>query len=184
MKEDDLPSLAAAPDGSLWLAWLAYSDRRDEIAIRRYSSGTWGNLQFVPNTSGDVWFPQVAVTANNQPWVVWAQQLDNNWDIYARGFDPAEQGWGPLIRLTEHPLPDINPRLASDGKGRFAVVWQGFRGGKSNIYLRTFEDGEWAETVQVTGRPVNDWNRPWPSIQAEPYGWLTTATRTATTTCI
>ena len=157
MKEDDLPSLAPAPDGSLWLSWLSYSDRRDDIALRRYAAGTWGNLQFVPNTSGDVWFPQVAVTANNQPWVVWTQQLDNNWDIYARGFDPAEQGWGPLIRLTEHPLPDINPRLASDGKGRFAVVWQGFRGGKSNIYRRTFEDGEWAETVQVTGRPVNDW---------------------------
>ena len=33
-REDDLPSLAAAPDGSLWLAWLAYSDGRDDIALR------------------------------------------------------------------------------------------------------------------------------------------------------
>ncbi len=53
MREDDLPSLAAAPDGSLWLAWLAYADRRDEIAIRQWKDGTWGNLRYVPNTSGD-----------------------------------------------------------------------------------------------------------------------------------
>ena len=61
MREDDLPSIAAAPDGSLWLAFLSYSDRRDEIGLRRYADGQWGNLQFVPNTSGDSWLPQIAV---------------------------------------------------------------------------------------------------------------------------
>lgn len=40
MREDDLPSLAAGPDGSLWLAWMAYADRRDEIVIRQWKDGT------------------------------------------------------------------------------------------------------------------------------------------------
>ena len=35
---------------------------------------------------------------------------------------PAAQDWGPLERLTSDPFPDIHPRLASDGKGHFALA--------------------------------------------------------------
>jgi hypothetical protein len=156
-REDDFPAIAASPDGSLWAAWLSYRDRRDEIGIRHYADGKWSNLQWVPGTNGDAWLPQIAVDAKNRPWVVWSEQRDENWDLYARSFDPASQSWGPLIRLTDNPLPDINPRLAVDGKGRFALVWQGFRLKHSNIYLKTFEDDKWSEEIQITGRPANDW---------------------------
>ena len=158
MREDDLPSLAAAPDGSLWLAWLAYADRRDEIAIRQWKDGTWGNLRYVPNTSGDVWLPQAGVDGAGRLWVAWTQMLDGNWDMYARSYDPNEQAWGRLVRLTDHPLPDINPRMVTDGSGNLALAWQGFRGRHSNIYLQTYSsDGGWSDPIQVTGRPANDW---------------------------
>ncbi len=45
MREDDLPAVAAEPDGSVWLVWMAYADRRDEIAVRRWANGAWGNPQ-------------------------------------------------------------------------------------------------------------------------------------------
>ena len=177
-REDDLPSVAAAPDGSLWLAWLAYSDRRDDIALRHYVNGTWGNLQYVPNTSGDSWFPQVAVDADNRVWVVWTQQVDGNWDIHARRFDPASQSWSTLRRLTDDPLPDINPRVGSDRTGRIAVVWQGFRGRASNIYLRTVSGAEssryrhnWAPATAVTDRPANDWD-PAVAIDSTGTAWV------------
>ncbi len=156
--EDDLPSIATAPDGSVWLAWTAYADRRDEIAVRRWKDGVWGNLRYVPNTSGDVWLPQAGVDAAGSLWIAWSQMLDGNWDMYARAFDPAREAWGPMLRLTDHSLPDINPRMADDGSGNLALVWQGFRGGHSNIYLRTYSlDRGWSTPVQVTGRPVNEW---------------------------
>ena len=174
-REDDLPSLASAPDGSLWLAWLSYSDRRDEIALRRYSDGVWGNLQYVPNTSGDSWFPQVAVEAGGRVWVVWSQREDGNWDLYARGFDGGEQAWGPLLRLTGDPGPDINHRVAGDRHGRISVVWQGFRSGRSNIYLKTLEGGEWSGAVAVTGNAgrnaANDWD-PAVAIDSSGTSWV------------
>ena len=158
MREDDLPSLAAGPDGSLWKVWLAYADRRDEIAIRRWQDGTWGNLRYVPNISGDVWLPQAGVDGDGRLWVAWTQMLDGNWDMYARSYDPGEQAWGRLVRLTDHPLPDINPRMASDGKGKLALVWQGFRGRHSNIYLKTYPgEGGWSDPVQITRQPANHW---------------------------
>lgn len=156
-RQDDLPNIAAAPDGSLWVAWLSFVGDRDDVAIRHYKDGKWQNLLWVPGTSGDSWLPQVAVDAANRVWVVWSQQLNGNWDLYARRFDPQRQEWGRLERLTSDPLPDINPRLASDGKGRFALVWQGFRGKHSNIFLKTFDGERWSEEIRVTSRAANDW---------------------------
>ena len=83
-RQDDWPAIAAAPDGSLWIAWLSFVGDRDDVAIRHYKDGKWGNLQWVPGTSGDSYLPQVAVDASNRMWAVWSQQANNNWDIYAR----------------------------------------------------------------------------------------------------
>src|SRR5450755_1628359 len=90
-REDDWPAIAASPDGSLWVAWLSFNGSYDDVAIRQYRNGVWSNIHWVPNTSGDSWLPQIAVDAQNRPWVVWSQQLDANWDLYARRFDPAQQ---------------------------------------------------------------------------------------------
>ena len=170
--EDDLPAIASSSDGTLWLAWLAYSDRRDEIAVRPWRDGEWGNMRFVPNTSGDVWLPQAAVDSEDRLWVVWTQMLDSNWDLYARSYDPGEEAWGTMIRLTDHVLPDINPRLTADSRGRLAVVWQGFRNGHSNIYLKTYaRESGWSEAVQVTGRPANDWE-PAVAFDSQGTAWV------------
>ena len=181
-RQDDLPAVAASPDGSLWIAWLSFVGDRDDVVIRHYMDGQWSNLQWVPNTSGDSWLPQVAVDAQNRPWVVWSQQVNGNWDLYARRYDPKKQEWGSLERLTTDPMPDINPRLTSDGKGNFALVWQGFRGKNSNIFLKTFDGEKWSADMRVTNRPANDWE-PAVAIDSKAQsGSPTTATRTATTT--
>ena len=170
-RQDDWPTLAAAPDGSLWVAWLSFDGQRDDVALRHYRDNKWSNLHWVPNTSGDSWLPQVAVDASNRPWVVWSQQLDGNWDLYARCFDPAGQEWGPLVRLTTDPGPDINPRLASDGKGRFALVWQGLRGKYSSIFLKTFDGQRWSEEVRVTRHEANDWE-PAVGLDSQGTAWV------------
>ena len=110
-RQDDWPSIAASPDGSLWVTWLSYVGERDDLAIRHYKDGQWSNLQWVPNTSGDNWMPQAGVDAQNRVWVVWPQQVNGNWDIYARRYDPAKQEWSALERLSSDPGSDSNIRL-------------------------------------------------------------------------
>ncbi|MBM3811438.1 MAG: hypothetical protein FJW20_07355 [Acidimicrobiia bacterium] len=170
-RQDDLPAIAAAPDGSIWAAWLSFVGDRDDVAIRQYKDGKWGSLQWVPNTSGDSWLPQVGVDLGNRVWVVWSQMAGGNWDIYARRFDPAKQEWSALERLTSDPMPDINPRLASDGKGRVALVWQGFRGKNSNIFLKWLDGEQWSADMRVTNRPVNDWE-PAVALDASGNAWV------------
>jgi hypothetical protein len=156
-RQDDWPSITAAPDGSLWIAWLSYVGERDDIAIRHYKDGQWTNLQWMPNTSGDNWMPQAGVDSQNRLWVVWPQQVNNNWDIYARRYDPAKQEWSGLERLSTDAGSDTNPRMANDGNGKLAVVWQGFHGKDSNIYSSVLNGDKWGPEVRITNRPANDW---------------------------
>ncbi|MEZ5399341.1 MAG: hypothetical protein R2729_06700 [Bryobacteraceae bacterium] len=156
-RQDDLPSIAAAPDGSLWTAWVSWDGSRDDIGLRRFTGGAWSNIHWTPNTSGDSWMPQTAADAQSRIWVVWTQQVKGNWDIYARRFDPANQSWGPMERLSNDPMPDINPRIASDGKGSAAVVWQGFRGKNSNIFAKRLNGDAWSAEIRITNRAANDW---------------------------
>ena len=156
-RQDDWPSIAASPDGSLWVAWLSFGGDRDDLAIRHYKDGQWSNMQWMPNTSGDSWIPAAAVDSQNRLWVVWPQQVNENWDIYARLYDPAKQEWGTLERLSSDPGSDTNPRIASDGNGKIAVVWQGFRGKNSNIFCRVLSGEKWGPEVRVTNRAANDW---------------------------
>ena len=163
-RQDDMPSIAAAPDGSVWAVWLSFEGKRDDVAIRHYKDGTWHNLHWVPGTSGDSWLPQIAVDRFNRVWVVWSQQLEGNWDLFARRFDPTDSEWGPLVRLSSDPLPDVNPRIWSDGGGSAALVWQGFRenaeglrGAASHIFLRLLDGQEWTRVIKVTAGDDNDW---------------------------
>lgn len=180
-REDDLPSIAAAPDGGVWVAWLSFSGARDDIALRRWDGTSWSNIHWVPATSGDSWLPQVAMDAAGRVWVVWSQQEKGNWDICARRFDPRRQEWSAVERLSTDPLPDINPRVWSDGKGRAALVWQGFRGRNSNIFLRTLDGERWSERFASPRAPPTIGTRRWPWTAPARPGWLTTAIATATT---
>ena len=174
-RQDDWPSIAAAPDGSLWVAWLSFVGDRDDVALRRWRNGKWSNLLWVPGTSGDNWMPQVFADAASRVWAVWAQQVDGNWDLYARRFDPANQEWSNTERLTSDALPDIHPSVWSDGQGRAAIVWQGFRrradgaGAASNIFLRLFDGQKWRPQVRVTDHAANDWE---PSVAADSRGTI------------
>jgi len=173
-REDDMPAITVAPDGTVWVAWLSFNGNRDDLAIRAYKDNVWQNLQWVPGTSGDSWLPQVATDSRNRVWVVWSQQSDGQWDIYARRFDPERQRWDALERWTRDPLPDINPRAWSDGKGRAAVVWQGFRRhsppstrASCNIFLRILDGEAWSDEIRVTQREANDWE---PSVAMDSRG--------------
>jgi hypothetical protein len=168
-RQDDLPSIAAAPDGSMWAVWLSWDGSRDDIGLRRFTDGTWSNIHWVPNTSGDSWMPGVGADAQNRVWVVWSQQEKGNWDIYARRFDPQAQMWSATQRITNDPMPDINPRVVSDGKGAIAVAWQGFRGRNSNIFASTLQGEAWSPGIRVTDRAANDWE---PSVAIAPGGDL------------
>ncbi len=163
---DDYPSVTAGPGDAVWIAWQSYSGRRDEIRVRKFD-GAWRTFSRVPGVSGDVWRPQVALDSAQKLWVVWSQQVEGNFDIYARALDEAANQWGPLIRLSTHSNPDLDHHVIADSRGWLWVAWQGFRGGNSDIFVRYYDGSTWSGEVRVSDHPANDWE---PQIAVDGQG--------------
>ncbi len=173
LRQHDSPAIAADADGNLFTTWYSYHDRREELNFRRYHEGRWSRLVPVGRAAEDLWRPQIAVDGSDKPWLVYSQRpaLDGpgNWDIYAMAWE--DGAWGRQHRLTDNPLPDIEPHIARADDGTIYVVWQSMVGRHSQVRLQYLRDGRWSETVSVTNTAANDWA---PAVATGPNGgaWI------------
>jgi len=151
----DYPDVVVTSPGSTALAaWMGYnfSTDQDEIYTATLSGTTWQSA-VATGITGDLFTPRLGNAGVDQAWIVWAQQVSGNWDLYARPFSG-----GSATRLTTHAGSDTNPATASDpSSGRFFVVWQGFRSGKSAIFLKVCQGGVWGSTKTVSQPAANEW---------------------------
>ena len=159
---NDYPSLAVGGKDDEWLvAYQQYSRASggDRIFIRRKLGGAWQPAREITPT-GDHYRTAVAEAKGGDWLVVYAAQVEGNWDLYAR---TNSDDWKAETRLTSDPQPDIHHHLARDPRGDIWLVWQGFREGQSDIMARRLRDGEWGATTVVSDSPANDWE---PSVCA------------------
>ena len=165
-QDDDYPSIAVSGDSTVSAVWQSYGGQQDEVRISKHD-GAWRTFTRLPGASGDVWRPQVALDARDRPTVMWSQQVKGNFDLYARTLDENSNTWLKTVRLSSHPYPDIDHHLISDHRGHLWVVWQGFRGDNSDIFLRHFSGSGWSEEVRLTEHPANDWE---PRVSVDNHG--------------
>lgn len=164
-RQDDYPSIAVRGT-SAWVVWQSYGSRADQIRLRKYD-GVWKTFTPVPGAAGDLWRPQVALDGSGKVWVFWSGQVKGNFDLYARALDEESGQWGPLLRLSHHPGPDLDVQVAADSQGRLWLVWQGFRQGQSDIFLRCYDGHSWSPEMLVSEDPANDWQ---PRLAADSRG--------------
>ena len=180
-RDDDYPSIAVRDESTAYAVWQSYSGRADEIRFRKYDK-VWRTVTRVPGVSGDVWRPQIALDREQRPWVVWSQQVEGNFDLYARALDEEKDIWLETVRLSSHPNPDLDHHLISDSSGNLWVVWQGFHGDNSDIFLRHFDGSEWSPKCKLRAiRPMTG-NRASESIPGVRPTSSGTAIAMATTT--
>ncbi|HTM48438.1 MAG TPA: hypothetical protein VL285_07155, partial [Bryobacteraceae bacterium] len=170
LRQHDFPAIASARDGTLWATWKSYHDQREELNLRVRRNGRWSRLVPVARASEDLWRPQVAVDAAGIPWLVWAQQTQGNWDIYAMARD-SDETWGTLHKLSDGALPDIEPHVAAAADGTIYVVWQSWRQGRSKIRMRYLRNGKWSSIVAVSEGDRNDWE-PAVAAGADGRAWV------------
>ena len=164
--EDDYPTLAYGPDGSLWVAWIAYGDHSDHVYVRTFKGGDWKEPIGVTEQRGDRFRVRVVADAQGRTWVVWSEFVNGNWDLYGRSF--INGSLSETVRLTEGPGPDIFHELVADRTGKVWLVWQSFRPeGDADICLRYLEKDQWSNVIVVSSSTVNDWE---PSVAVSASG--------------
>ena len=194
--DDDFPAAAAGPDGAVWCAYASYErgtpiddeavrkgsfdslipkGNGDRVRLMRCAGGQWSAAMDVTDGGLDVWRPSVAVDAAGTVWVFWSQQVEGNWDVCCRSYDPAKKAWAPVRRLTKAPGTDACVvAAAAPGQAGAWIAWQGWRpstgsgqgGGFDILLARVTADGVGPEH-RVSTSGGNDWQ---PAIAVSPAG--------------
>lgn len=129
------PALAAAPDGTMWAAWVGADGQEENIFAQRWSGGVWSQPRQVSAGEGSPLLydrqPQLAVGEDGRPWIAWTgNQADSDGvpipgddEIYASRW--TGDAWTPeqMVSRDDESL-DTAPSLALDAQGQAWIAWQ------------------------------------------------------------
>ncbi len=170
LTDNDFASLEVASDDTIWVAYAGFSGETDRVYADRILPGqaaASGRPHAVSRADGDVYRTAVAEDAEGKIWVVWSEQVDGNWDLYARAFDG--QVWGGIERLTSASQPDIHHKTVRGPSGRIHLVWQGARGNRFGVFHLSYDAASgWSEPVRVS--PADAGNCWEPSVTVDSEG--------------
>jgi hypothetical protein len=152
--ENDEPSITATPAGGISVAWVGYKDRADRVFMRTLTGSQWNSTEEVTPQAGDIFRCSAVTGAGDSIWIFWSQRKDKLWQIWAR---EKRAGTWKVAQVISSAGSNTFHRAASNVRGEIAVVWQSFREGQSDIYLRVFRQGQWVPEVKLSESKANDW---------------------------
>ena len=134
---DSTPVTACGPDGTLWLVWedLARSRRKVYLAKLSPGSAAFSAPVRVSSGSADQRNPRIAITDSGDVYIVWQDNRNGNWDIYASvrsgGRNVARE-----VRVTRSRRNETNPAIAvgHESPAHLYIAWQDNRNGNEDIY--------------------------------------------------
>jgi len=192
--EDDFASAAFAPDGKLYVAYVAFTHGKDfrvrrslpkppenwdilaqptggdQVLLLRLDGDRWAGPLPVTPPGQDVYRTALAVDGSGAAWVFWTAKRGDRWDLHARSLEGDQ--WSPELRLTNDPGPDIFPAATTDKAGRVWVAWQAFRSNNSNILAARQAGARFGKPMTVADSPANEWT---PAIVASAQGQVAIA---------
>ena len=193
--EQDYPAAAADKNGNLWLACLEFKhhpdhDRiranfrerppkfddmkaapgGDQVMLKRFSQGAWGEPMAITPPGGDLYRPAVAVDGSGRTWVFWSANEKGNFDLWARAVENGK----PLapVRISNAPGSDVFPAAADGCQGPRVGGLAGLAQRPGRDLRRRQEGGGFSAPAAVSASKGNEWN---PAIAADPAGRVTVA---------
>lgn len=162
--EADEPCLTAAPGGRMAAAWVAYRNRADRIFMRVHENGSWHAPEEVTPKPTDIYRCSLAADTAGNLWVIWSEREGDTWRLQGRRKKAGL--WQSPAPLTTEGSSTFH-RAASSPSGEIYLVWQSFRGGRSDIYMKIWRNEKWSEEMRVSDSPANDWE---PAVAAAADG--------------
>jgi len=149
----DEPAMAAGGDGSLYVAYNRFAGGVDSLWVERLEQvedelvarDKW-RLAGSPDT---YLLGLQVVPAGERVAILYAREVDKNWDIYVRFCGP--DGPSSPIRLTRAAAVDVKP-AGSWYRDALWVAWESNRGSSRQILVASVQDGNVSEPI-VLSRP-------------------------------
>ncbi|MEO7142709.1 MAG: hypothetical protein ABI165_04325, partial [Bryobacteraceae bacterium] len=96
--------------------------------------------------------------------VFWSERDDRRWRIWGRRKQNGK--WQSPVEVSGGGSNTFH-RASASARGDVFVVWQSYRSGQSDVYLRWFHNGVWSPEFRVSDSPANDWE---PAVAASADG--------------
>jgi hypothetical protein len=146
------PKVATGADGDFAVVWLSTSSQdgnlRGVFGQRYDSAGSRRGAEFQVNsyTTGDQWFPALAMDSDGDFVVVWVSdsQDGDETGVFGQRFDSAGSRRGAEFQVNSYTTRWQNAAsVAMDADGDFVVVWYSHLqdGSQSGIFGQQFESG-------------------------------------------
>ncbi len=165
---NDEPAMAAASDGSAYVAYNRFIDGADSLQVQRYrlqdnqleATGQWQVLGGSPTYLLGL----QAVSAGSRVAIVYAAEREENWDIHAVmcGPDGPEQ---PVAVTTSRGV-DTDP-CAAWHDDRLWVAWETNRDGRRQIYATSLQPDAVQSPIAISPDDVSSYD---PTIAVLPNG--------------
>ena len=168
VEDSGFPRLATDSRGRWVAVWLQYpmnfSRTPYVVSARSADNGqTWSEnsrISATPYGNHYAINPDIATDGNGKWLCVWSA-LNSDWDLFVSTSSSSDGVWTEPIPLhssmATDTLHDISPRIATDGKGTWVVIWTALKlvgtvQTDSLWYTRSSDDGQtWA-----TPQPVQE----------------------------
>jgi hypothetical protein len=191
--DEDFTALANAPNGSLWVGWIAFThtngrsgrilkyrhalkdfsalERReggDQAWVRqRDAAGNWQAPIAITPPARTLSALTLAVDGDGMLWAFWSERSGESIDLWGKPLPENTDAAEPRL-LGRRGENDIAPVAATDASGRIWLVWQGTRNGRLTILLRRQQaDGNFLAEQVIDDGDGSSWS---PAIAATAAG--------------
>lgn len=170
-------SMAATPDGALWVFWSEREQQQWILWGRQWKGGTWSKAERVSG-EGSATFHRAAASRNGAVHVVWQSFRGTNSDIALRSWQNGS--WQNEVRVSESAANDWEPAVAGGADGTAHVAWDSYDKGNYDIQYRAVKEGRASEIFRVTEGPrfqahvsiaVDSQGRPWLAWNESGISW-------------
>ena len=158
--EDDFPAACYGPDGTLWLAWIAYHVKEDgrrieaanlkeqpkdfkgyfdptfgdQLLVKYFRNGKWSDPFAVTGKSEDLMRCAIAAEGDGTVWVTYSAQRQGKFNIYATPIRPTHKA-----DTKDNPTPKVGaeqPLTTGEGPNLTPVMCTNQRGQVRGAYQR------------------------------------------------
>ncbi len=155
---DRFPSVAAGPDGRLYLAFSSNRRGNNDIFLRIHDGTKWSEDQPLAATEAEEFDPDVTVDSQKRTWISWTSNAGGSkYDVYLTSLDASGRP-RKVMQVTDAADDAMHGRIACDPKGRIWCTYyqwrkMGPRSRDKEVYVRRFDGKEWSPETQVS--PTN-----------------------------
>jgi hypothetical protein len=197
--EEDMPAACHGPDGTLWVAYVAYQNREesrrieapqlkdqpkdfkayyqpelgDQLFVKSFKDGNWSEPIAITNAKQDIARCAIAVSSDGVVYVAYSVLRKDGYRLYVRQIG-AKGTLGGEERVTPVPGSRITPVMTTDSEGRPWLAVQSWDDkGQAGIDVFYGAFAGWSHVTKIEGKPgENCWH---PTIAASTGRTVTVA---------